>query len=213
MFKDQSVVNTAKEHFITVRLDRASDVAKTFDIKRPSLVILDTEGDEVARFIDCTEPRWVLPIFELCLKRAKEIKVKTAEWGPRIGKAELMNDEGKVKDAAAIVAKALKVDRLSRSAKEKLGRLAKSLDEKAQARLDAAKAQESSDVGAAWVEYRAIRDDFWGLPSSAKAKAAITAIEKDPAHKEGLEAARKAEASGKKDETKKADAKPSSEKE
>ena len=45
VFKDQTVVGIAKEHFITVRLDRDGDVAKKFEIKRPSLVILDTEGD------------------------------------------------------------------------------------------------------------------------------------------------------------------------
>lgn len=197
VFKDQTVVTFAKDNFITVRLDRESDIAKQFEIKRPSLVILDSEGEEVARFIDCTEPRWVVPIFEECTKRSKEIKARTTEWTPRIARAELFADEGKTKDAAAIVAKALRIERLSRSTKEKLGRVAKSLDDKAQARLDAAKANEPSDVIAAWVEYRSIRDDYWALPASARAKTAIAAIEKDPANKDKLKAARDAEAKGK----------------
>ncbi len=197
VFKDQSVVAAAKEHFIAVRLDRESSVGRKFEIKKPTLVILDGEGAEVARFDDCTEPRWVLPVFEECLKRTRVVRARTAEWAPRIGRAEALVEEGKLRDASALVAKALRVERLGRAVKDKLDRLAATLDEKAQARLDAAKDRESAEPIAAWVDYRSIRDEFWGLPGALRAKERIAALEKDPANKDRLKAAREAESAGK----------------
>jgi hypothetical protein len=198
VFRDQDVVAFVRENFLSIRLDRSGEVAKKLGINNPSLVMLDCEGEEVCRFVDCSEASLVLTLLKETVTRSNELRARTATWQPQVLRAESLTNEGKTREAATIMVKALRLDHVTKILKEKIAQVAKSLDDKAEERMAAAKAKEAEDAIAAWRLYREVRDDFWGLPAWTRAKAAIVAIEKNPANKDALKAAREAEAKGKK---------------
>ncbi len=198
VFRDQDVVAYVRENFLSIRLDRSGEVAQKLGIKNPSLVILDCEGEEVCRFVDCSEASLVLDLLKEAVSRSADLRARTAAWQPQLLRAEALTNEGKTREAATIMVKVLRLEHVTKLLKEKIAQVAKSLDDKAQERMAAAKAKEAEDAIAAWRLYREVRDDFWGLPAWTQAKAAIAAIEKNPANKDALKAAREVEAKGKK---------------
>lgn len=191
IFRDQSIVSLAKDNFLAIRIDRTGEVAKSFGVKGAELVIQDSEGDEVARFVECTETKLVLGIMQEALQRQREIQATSKEWAPKLAKADELLSAGKDREGSEVLAKALREKSLNRFLREKLARLVSSVEERARVRLDAAKQQdESGDAGAAWKSYRGVRDDFWGLGPSSAAKAAMAALEKDPEKKQKLREAK-----------------------
>jgi len=190
IFKDQSVVDLAKSSFITVRTDRESEIAKSFKVKGPEIVFQDGEGDEVARFIECTNAPLVLEVMKECLAHKRDTDRISGEWTRAVAKAEKFLTDGNAREACAIIARSRKEPRIGRALRDKLEAVEKTLGDKAGVLATDAKSKESTDPGAAWLIYRTVRDDYMGLPASTAAKAAMTALEKDPANKEKLHEAR-----------------------
>lgn len=191
IFRDESVVGLVKDGFVAVRVDRTTEDAKGFSVSQPTIVVQDAEGDEVARFISCTQSAWVLGVLNEALAVDREIKARSAVVAPRIARAEKLLADKKPRETSPIVCKALKETRLSRSLRDRTAALVKALGDEAQARMDAARARdEAGDPGQAWSIYRAVRDDYWGLAPSNAAKAAMSALERDPVKKEKLREAR-----------------------
>jgi hypothetical protein len=210
VFRDQSVVDFAKANFVCVRLERLGPQAKPFNVNGPELIVQDSEGTEVARFIECTTPSLVMDLLKECVTRQKEVAEKSKEWAPKLAKADEAFTKGNIRDAASIVAKAHKETKLSRFLRDKAENLEKALEDKALAILaDARTKDQAGDTAAAYSLYRTVKNDYAGLPSSTAAKTAMTSMEKDPAKKEklrearaedALDAARELAAQGKKPE-------------
>jgi hypothetical protein len=181
VFRDAAVVNLAKDAFLCVRIDRTSSLCEPFALNGPELIIQDGEGDEIARFIECTDSAFVFEIMKEAIARCRETAKKGAEHAPRLARVEKLMSDGQTRDASAIVAKAKKEPRLSKFLREKVANLEQGLCDLAAPRLAEASAKDAAgDTPTAWKLYREVRDDFEGTTPSQQAKDALVALGKVP---------------------------------
>ncbi len=176
IFRAPDIVQLCADKFLCVKADRASDVAKPFNLKTVAIIVQDAEGNEVARFTQCTDGNKVLAAMKEALN--DKARTTTGQYTKELEKAEKL-----LHDCSAVTGAALKA-RIVRALRTKFLGIDQSLADAAAPRLDEAKAKDGSgEVGTAWILFRGIRSDFQGVSASDTAASFMAEIEKDPENK------------------------------